>query len=69
MSNPEHVREGWYPTFVDYLHLSFNTAMAFSPTDVLPVSTWAKMTLMLQAAVSLVTAILVVARAINILPG
>jgi hypothetical protein len=34
MSNPEHVRDGWRPTFVDYLHLSFNTSMAFSPTDV-----------------------------------
>ena len=40
MSAPEHVREGWYPTFVDYLHLSFNTAMAFSPTDVSAIKPW-----------------------------
>ena len=33
--------EGWYPTFVDYLHLSFNTAMAFSPTDVSAIRPWA----------------------------
>jgi hypothetical protein len=33
------------------------------------VKTWAKMAMMLQSVVSLVTAILVVARAINVLPG
>ena len=60
---------GWYPQFVDYLALSFNTAMAFSPTDVSAVRPWAKLMMMCEAAVSLVVAILVVARAINILPG
>jgi hypothetical protein len=34
MTNLEHVPADWYPRFVDYLHLSFNTATAFSPTDV-----------------------------------
>ncbi len=67
MSNPELVRQGWYPSFVDYLHLSFNTAMAFSPTDVSAIKPWAKLMMMAEEAVSLVVGILVVARAVNIL--
>jgi hypothetical protein len=67
MSNPELVREGWYPTFVDYLHLSFNTAMAFSPTDVSAIKPWAKLMMMAEEAISLVVGVLVLARAVNIL--
>ena len=58
---------GWIPAYPDYLYLSFTNATAFSPTDTLPVRT-AKMVMMFEAAVSLATAILVVARAINVLP-
>jgi hypothetical protein len=65
---PGFARDGWAPIYPDYLYLSFTNATAFSPTDTLPVRTWAKMTMMLESAVSLVTAILVVARAINVLP-
>ena len=60
---------GWMPAYPDYLYLAFTNATAFSPTDTMPVRTWAKMTMMLQAGVSLSIAILVVARAINLLPG
>jgi hypothetical protein len=67
MSNPEHVRKGWYPAFVDYLHLSFNAAMAFSPTDVSAIKPWAKLMMMAEEAISVVVGILVVARAVNIL--
>ena len=67
MANPELVREGWYPMFVDYLHLSFNTAMAFSPTDVSAIKPWAKLMMMAEEAISLVVGILVIARAVNIL--
>jgi len=67
MTTPEFVREGWYPTFVDYLHLSFNTAMAFSPTDVSAIKPWAKVMMMLEEAISVVVGVLVVARAVNIL--
>ena len=63
---PRSVPEGWVPTYPDYLYLAYTNATAFSPTDTLPVRLWAKMTMMLQSA-SLVVAILVVARAINIL--
>jgi hypothetical protein len=68
MTHPEHVTGDWYPQFVDYLTLSYNTATAFSPTDVSAVKPWAKLLMMCESAVSLVVALLVIARAINILP-
>jgi len=34
MTMPKYVPDSWYPTFPDYLVLSFNTALAFSPTNV-----------------------------------
>jgi uncharacterized membrane protein len=67
MLHTQHVEEGWYPTFVDYFHFAFATATAFSPTDVSAVKPWMKLMMMAEEAVSLVVAILVVARAVNIL--
>ena len=58
---------GWEPQFVDYAYVSFTNAAAFSPTDTMPLSRWAKLAMMLQSAISLVTALLVIARAVNIL--
>lgn len=57
----------WEPQFVDYAYVSFTNAAAFSPTDTMPLSRWAKLAMMLQSAISLVTALLVIARAVNIL--
>jgi uncharacterized membrane protein len=57
----------WEPRFVDYLYLSFTNATAFSPTDVMPLSRWAKLTMLAQSAVSLITVALVIARAVNVL--
>ena len=54
------------PTFVDYLFLAYWTATAFSPADALPLSWRAKLLMMLESMVSLVTIIVVVARAIGI---
>jgi len=67
MTAPELVPSDWEPGFVDYFYLSFTNATAFSPTDTLPLSRWAKLTMMLQSAISLLTVALVVARAVNIL--
>jgi hypothetical protein len=67
MLHTQHVKEGWYPTFVDYFHFAFATATAFSPTDVSAVKPWMKLMMMAEEAISLVVAILVVARAVNIL--
>jgi hypothetical protein len=57
----------WSPGFVDYLFLAFNTSTAFSPTDVPVLSRWAKILMMLQAGISLVTIAILAARAVNIL--
>lgn len=69
---PEHdidllTRSGWYPQFVDYLALSFNTATAFSPTDVSAIRHWSKLWLIAESAISLVLGALVIARAVNVL--
>ena len=57
----------WEADFVDYFYLSFTNATAFSPTDVMPLSRWAKLIMLVQSAVSLMLAVLVIARAVNIL--
>jgi uncharacterized membrane protein len=67
MQNPELAPDDWEPRFFDYLYLSFTNAAAFSPTDVLPLSRWAKLMMLIQSAVSLSTVALVVARAVNTL--
>jgi hypothetical protein len=64
---PEYVLPGWHPAFIDYLFLAFGTATAFSPTDDLPLTSRAKLLMMLESMISLVTIIAVAARAINIL--
>ena len=68
-ATPELAPTGWRPAYPDYLYLAYTNATAFSPTDTLPVRRWAKLTMMVQSTLSLVIAILVIARAINVLPG
>ena len=67
MKNTEHVGPDWTPKFVDYFHFAFATATAFSPTDVSAVRPWMKLLMMAEEAISLVVALLVIARAVNIL--
>lgn len=57
----------WRPTFVDYLFLAFSTATAFSSTDVLPLTHRAKVIMMIESSISLLTLVVVAARAINVL--
>jgi hypothetical protein len=57
----------WTATYVDYLFLAFNTATAFSPTDVAPMSARAKLLMMAETMISLSTLVVVMSRAINIL--
>src|SRR5919199_1944449 len=57
----------WMPEFVDYLFLAFNTSTAFSPTDTMVLARRAKLLMMYQSVVSLVTVVVLVARAINAL--
>jgi hypothetical protein len=53
--------------FVDYLFLGYCTATAFSPTDALPLTPRAKLLMMLESTISLMTIVVVVSRAINVL--
>jgi len=55
----------WKPQFVDYLYLAFTNSTAFSPTDTMPLSRWAKVLMTLEALISLITVAIVVARSIN----
>lgn len=66
MGLPAIAAPNWRPTFPDYFYLSFTNATAFSPTDTMPLCRWAKMLMLLQSSVALVTAALVIARAVNI---
>jgi uncharacterized membrane protein len=59
------VEASWRPDFVDYLFLAFNTSTAFSPTDTMVLAHRAKLLMMYQSIVSLVTVVVLVARAIN----
>ena len=66
-ATPELTPKGWIPTYPDYLYLGFTNATAFSPTDTLPIAIWAKMTMMVESAVSLLIGLFVIARAVNII--
>jgi uncharacterized membrane protein len=66
-TEPPLAESGWQPAFLDYLYVSFTNATAFSPTDAMPLSRWAKMLMLVQSAISLALAVMVVARAVNIL--
>ncbi len=57
----------WSPTFLDYLYTSFTNVTAFSPTDTMPLTAWAKLLMMVQSLASLLTLGLVISRAVNIL--
>ena len=66
MSNPGSA-PGWTPDFLDYLFTSFTNATAFSPTDTMPLTSWAKLLMMVQSLASLLTVAIVISRAVNIL--
>jgi uncharacterized membrane protein len=57
----------WRPKFIDYLYVSLTNAVAFSPTDTMPLTPMAKIVMGVQSLVSLVTIGLIVSRAVNIL--
>ena len=59
----------WKPTFPDYLFVSLTAATAFSPTDTMPYTKWAKLVMGVESTLSFVIAAMLVARAINIARG
>jgi hypothetical protein len=64
--NPTIAPANWRPRFIDYLYLGFSNATAFSPTDVMPLAPWAKITMAAQSVISLALLGLVIARAVNL---
>ncbi len=67
MSDPDLAAPHWATKFFDYLYVSFTNASAFSPTDVLPLTRWAKALMLVQSVTSLIVVALVIARGVNIL--
>lgn len=67
MTTPAAAPRDWSPQFVDYLYVAFTNATAFSPTDTMPLTPWAKTLMTVQSVTSLLTVALVAARAVNIL--
>ena len=62
-----NVERGWWPGFLDYMFVAFNASTAFSPTDTLILSRRAKVLMMVQALIAVVTVVVIAARAINTL--
>jgi uncharacterized membrane protein len=66
-ASPELAPRDWWPQYPDYLYLAFTNSTALSPTDTMPMTRWAKMLMLVQSSISLVIAVMIVARAVNIL--
>jgi hypothetical protein len=66
IDSPDVAAPGWRPHFIDYMYVSFTNSIAFSPTDTLPLSRWAKLLMLFESAISALVVLLVAARAVNI---
>lgn len=69
---PQMIHKGisgtnWLPGFTDYLYLSTTNVTNFASADTVPISHRAKLLMMVQALVSVITVVLVAARAIGVL--
>lgn len=65
--NPTLAEPGWHPRIADYVYISFTNAIAFSPTDAMPLTRRVKTLMLAESAISAMTVLLVAARAVNIL--
>ena len=61
--------ESWVPRYTDYLYLAFTTSFAFSPTDTLPLTHRAKMLMLMQSAISIITLTAIASSAVSLLAG
>lgn len=57
----------WKPAFLDYLYLGYTNSTAFSPADVMPLTPLAKMLMLLESLISLLTIAIVLARAVSLI--
>ena len=67
MENPQLAQRHWHPRLFDYVYVSFTNAIAFSPTDAMPLTFPAKLPMLIESAASAITVLVVAARAVNIL--
>ena len=67
MVSPDPGTPRWRPSFIDYLYTALTNATAFSPTDAMPLTPTSKSLMGAESLVSLVTVVVVAARAVNIL--
>lgn len=65
--NPNLAGQGWYPRLEDYVYVALTNAIAFSPTDAMPLTRSAKALMALEAGISVAAVLLVAARAVNVL--
>jgi hypothetical protein len=65
--NPELARANWYPRLEDYIYVGFTNAIAFSPTDAMPLTRPAKRLMGIESLISVVALLIVGARAVNVL--
>ncbi len=65
--NPDLAPPGWHPRLIDYIYIAFTNAIAFSPTDAMPLRGRTKLLMLVESAASALTVLLVAARAVNIL--
>jgi hypothetical protein len=57
----------WKASFFDYVYTAFTNATAFSPTDTMPLSHWAKFLMLAESLISLITIAIVLARAVSLI--
>jgi uncharacterized membrane protein len=65
--NPELAQDGWAPRLWDYFYVSLTNGIAFSPTDVMPLTRRAKALMAAESTLSAVTVLVIAAHAVNIL--
>ncbi|WP_307852484.1 DUF1345 domain-containing protein [Glaciihabitans sp. dw_435] len=63
----DDTKPAWQPSYFDYAYFSLSNMMAFSPTDVMPLTLRAKAIMGYQALTGFVLLALVISRAVNIL--
>ena len=59
----------WKPGLIDYLYTAYTNIIAFSPTDTMPLSQRVKVLFTLQSGIALVTIVVTLTRAINLIPS
>jgi uncharacterized membrane protein len=65
--NPQLAQDGWAPRLWDYFYVSLTNGIAFSPTDVMPLTRPAKALMAAESTLSAATVLLIAAHAVNIL--